>query len=585
MLAVMTGCYDYEADNLKIEPDMTNLAFSVSQLTGNQTRMSDAVVQKDANDYRGLKLMAMIPFNVSNNTVPPIGSSDTPLPDFSLANLVRKKVDDDSKGFYLYEVSSLPINANSFLVYGKAPENKLSGGTYSETERGVLVETGLDNPVEAGDISFAPQPYLSSNDAPAEATALAAYLTHIANTTGWSTTTDSQLKAQYLNFTGQANEGNRILAGSSTNIMAHVNALYTDIYSLAFTDGTDEATIKSAILNNIKNYTGITFDNNDKKVTSLGTLTQGEGDDQVTLNLDTYPASLGLPDGAAALRWTTGNGFVASTVTTTLDNINNISRFCYPAELYYFANSRIKISTTLHESAFSNSNSSWSDILLAEYGQGVGEIDAGVKSVAVVEPLQYAVAKLDVLFKAGSSSLKDAVDKTTPVGSETFQLTGIIVADQHPVGFDFRPKGVESHSDDHFVYDKEGFNSLYLSTTSQSAPSTLVLQTYPDEEVTVILEFQNNGTTFQGKDGIVYRDTKFYLIGKVKPEIPEGEDDRDEYEKCVFTQDYTTTISLVVNSLSKAYNVLPDILGERLEVGVQVVTKWKQTTSDPVVLN
>lgn len=58
---------------------------------------------------------------------------------------------------------------------------------------------------------------------------------------------------------------------------------------------------------------------------------------------NTYPRSIGLPDGAAAIRWT-GSHFEVKTTTTQLDNINGINRYTYPAELMFFADSPIRTS-------------------------------------------------------------------------------------------------------------------------------------------------------------------------------------------------------------------------------------------------
>jgi len=39
-----------------------------------------------------------------------------------------------------------------------------------------------------------------------------------------------------------------------------------------------------------------------------------------------------------------------------------------------------------------------------------------------------------------------------------------------------------------------------------------------------------------------------------------------------------------VESLEKAYNVLPDVLAPSLEVGIQVTRKWIQSTTTTVAL-
>ena len=151
--------------------------------------------------------------------------------------------------------------------------------------------------------------------------------------------------------------------------------------------------------------------------------------------------------------------------------------------------------------------------------------------------------------------------------------------------------GVASHAEDSFIYDTQVGAGLSLTETEKNINSTLVLQSYDTgegenkdkaEEVTVILEFLNNsGKKFKGKGGVIYEGTKFYLIGKITPqEIVNPKD----YEKRVFTQDYVTTVSTKVETLANAYNVLPDLLGGRLELGVQLTTNWIQAETTNVTL-
>jgi hypothetical protein len=42
----------------------------------------------------------------------------------------------------------------------------------------------------------------------------------------------------------------------------------------------------------------------------------------------------------------------------------------------------------------------------------------------------------------------------------------------------------------------------------------------------------------------------------------------------VFTQDFTTTFDVQVESFEGAYNVMPDLLAPRMEIGVKVVN-WE----------
>jgi hypothetical protein len=158
-------------------------------------------------------------------------------------------------------------------------------------------------------------------------------------------------------------------------------------------------------------------------------------------------------------------------------------------------------------------------------------------------------------------------------------LTGVIIGGQHTVGFNMKPQGAQTDVDGRFIYETT-VDATNLATEGYKT-STLVLQSYDNEKVPVILEFENKtGQAFTGKDGTVYPETRFYLIGMIDP-TGKGTGD---YANRVFTQDYTTTMSMSVTSLAKAYTCMPDLLAPRLEIGVQVVTKWIQATTTNVEL-
>ena len=109
-----------------------------------------------------------------------------------------------------------------------------------------------------------------------------------------------------------------------------------------------------------------------------------------------------------------------------------------------------------------------------------------------------------------------------------------------------------------------------------------MLQSYDHKKVPVALEFINNSVDFKGLNGIVLKGTKFYLVGEIDPEQFK-EDSRTEIRDRVFTQDYTTTLNIKVTGLEKAYNVVPNLLSPRLEMGIELVPKWVATTPDEVL--
>ena len=589
--------YD-DDDNVK-----ASLAFTVSSSTGAATRMADAVVQEEGSNprYRGLGKVYMIPFAISGDQ---ITSSDHPSRLLQDASLFSNKEPEAGifGGFYLYNVYTLVRGINAFLVYGRAGASTVPSGVTSKAYYGSLMvpESELAYP-NMETLRFRPEPIYDKTTAPNEATLLAGYLNYIAQASGWSTTSDETLKLLYKVFTGQENDGTMVLAGASVNVMAHVNALYDLISPLSF--ASSEATIKLQILNRIKNYTATDLSltcNTEGRVTELKLIKEGN-------NVD-YPSVYGLPDGAAALRWakmpnSENYGFVPQTVTTTLANVNNINRWCYPPELFYYANSRIDTSNDedfqpLYQSTSTATN--WEGVL-SKYENKRAFVTGNTKGVAIQQPLQYAVGRLKVtLQKVTTANLADDAGKEMSLlnssNEPSFPLTGIIICNQHPVGFDFKPvldNGAASHADDHFIYDSQVGTSCCLSSTDDfPVPSTLVLQTYDKgegndrdkaEEVTIALEFRNDsGEEFRGKGGVIYPGTKFYLMGKINP--AQGTTSDANALGRVFTQDYITTITTSVNSLANAYNVLPNMLGGRLELGVELTPNWIQAETDNVIL-
>lgn len=610
MAQVLSSCSLIDEPDYAPEPVDASLAFSVSSSMGATTRMANEVVQDQTNgrSYRGLGTVYLIPFAVSGEQ---ITSSDHPsrlLQDAVLMTASDKT--GDYGGFYLYNVFTLVRGINAFLVYakagnaGKAANSTLSppSGVSDKAYFGSLQLPDLTYP-DLAQIRFRPDPIYTETNPPAKAQLLAEYLTDIAEATGngisWSNSTDATLKGYFLNFTGQENGINLVMAGSSLNVAKHVQSLYDQMSTLTYDEGSDEKDLVADILDRIKNYKA---EYNPESFTVEGKLT--------ALEASVYPASLGLPDGAAALQWAEIEKnnvkkyeFVPQTQTTTTASINTITRYCYPPELFYYANSRINTSNeAVNESDYTGATD-WSALLASKYKNQNAMVTGNTQAIAVQQPLQYAVGRLKMSMQAETTTgnLKDAADKDVTLTDTSFPLTGVIICNQHPVGFDFKPvlnEGAASHAEDGFIYDTQ-VGTNYLTTTETNIPSTLVLQSYDTgegennadaEEVTIALEFRNNsGQNFKGKGGVIYDGTKFYLIGKIKREDISQEsqlstDIPDDVKTRVFTRDYITIVSTKVQSLANAYNVLPDLLGGRLELGVELTTKWIQAETTNVIL-
>lgn len=514
--------------------EATGLLLSVGK-TEHLIRQSSNVVQDEGQAFRGLKGLLAIPFATDGSAVT---TSDIPL----LSTTAGTDVNRVNELCYYYMPCTLMQGTNRMLVYGQAAD--ITGKT-TAAQNGKL-ETTLTNHLLPADISFNLSSIRNTFDIHSDAQALATYMTNIANTPGWSTSSNSQLRALYLQFIHANGQEAGQIAGSATNVKAYVKAL-KDILK----DNTDDLSV--AIKNNI-----------------------GDIDNIACLNSG-YPSastSLGLPDGAAALKWN-NTAFTVRTQTTTIDNINGIIRYTYPAELWYFVDSPIH--TSINEvSKESYAGKTWNEILNL-YTAG-DHVMPSTKSVAVSNPLQYGVGRLQMTLTEIASSLQDAKGQDF-VGSNANQtLTGIIIGGQHTVGFDFKPREPESDVDARFIYDTQVGTA---DNDGKWTVNTLVLQSYDDEKVPVVLEFQNNTESqFAGKDGIIYPGTKFYLIAQLDP-ADKGE---GKYARRVFTQDYTTKVSMKVTSLANAYSCMPDLLAPRLEIGVEVTTDWILSTPTTVIL-
>ena len=555
VILLVTGCIDDKLPQAS-ETDaivVADIAFTVSKEAHPTTRVSAAVVQEEGQAYRDIEMRHIVPFAIAP-AQDVVTASDMPKA-FQVYGNGEKPV--AGRTYYYYDNCSLMSGVNAFLCYGRA-----QAASSDKHENGSLLETfPLD--MAPSKIRFSLEAIATDLDS--KATALANYMTTIANATGngvaWKDAPNATLGVMYMNFLNQteADGGGEPLPGSAKNIRVYTQTLKSTLNNLMLTDATDVA-IRTAIISAIDTY---------------------------NTDWNSFPVSIGLPDGAAVIRWT-GTAFEPQKNTTTLADINGIDRYAYPAELYYYGNSRIRTSS-IDKRKEKYTDRDWSDIL-EDYGYPNGVVSTSTTAVAIEEPLQYGVAHVKIILKRTSESLKDADGTSIPVGSTNFPLTGVVIGGQLPVGFDFTPTTaypVYSEADMKFIYDNQMPEGLYLSAagdaTEAKAINTLALQTYDNKKVPVALEFTNNsGVDFRGLGGDIQNETKFYLVGEIDPEQFK-DDSRTEIRDRVFTQDYTTTLNIKVTSLEKAYNVVPNLLSPRLEMGLVLEPKWVGTTPDEVL--
>lgn len=564
MAFIMTGCKDTDGFNENGEPVRVELACTfTSSVSSHQTRQADALVQ---NSYKRHPTPSSLHIIALEDEVLKISEVSWEAP-------VYKQGEEPMPAAYLYHSSycDMAQGVNRCLVYGDVADAS-SGNIPTKVFNGSLIKSSLNNIMTYSglqNISFSLESIYNSTDVPSGDDGpmpLAEALTTVANLEDWIDSNNNILKNLRQNFT---NHGFN-LPGSSASVKKWLKAL------------------ASAAQSYIDNPSGLT----EADKTLLGVIMDAATTAADNISIDNastpYPRNLYLPDGAAALRWvesTDGGSFLPQMQTTTIDNINTVSRFAYPAALYYFIDSGIKTSNSKVDYASEYNNVSttaektaWDQILEQKFKDG-SKVTGTTKAVALQSPMQYAVAQLHVTVKA-SNDLKD--DNETDIlinnGSETnyFPLTGIIVCGQRPVNYLFE-QGSNSDAEVKFIYDSQ-VKDCYLTTTETEACNTLVLQSFNGEDVNIILEFENSGNqTFKCVDGYVYPGTRFYLVGKVDHSNPSSGTDVTNNGR-VFTKDYITTVNMTVTSLAKAYNVLPNLLTSNLEIGVETTPDWIAVT-------
>ena len=499
---LLAGCKESDEDVETGSPVNVDLAFSFSSKSSSaKTRLGDDNLDGNAANIEILRVIPMKDNTPDNLGEVSISSEDT----VSKANAM----------FYRSSFCSMATGDNRCLVYAK-------------DKRASRIDATIPTLITStNQIGFRLNSIYQNTDAPSEALALAEHLNTVANTESWQASDNAILSNLFNNFT---NHGYN-LPGSAASVKQWLMSLASVCQSYLDTPPSSILEDHKVILKAIKDSATVEAE-------------------KITVNDTVYPRNIGLPDGAAALRWTSG-GFTPRLQTTTLDNINSVSRFAYPPSLYYFVNSSLLTSNSKFITTAYN-NDTWTavkDTFTAGSETG-SEISSRTKSVILADEVEYAVSRLEVKIKTDSTSW-------------TYPLKGIIVCGQRPVNYKFEQDN-NYNSDVKFVYDSKVEGDCRLSTTETLACRTLVFQSYDGEDVDIILEFENNGGSFECSDGTVYPDTRFYLVGKVELNAADR----------AFTKDQTTTVIMNVTSRDKAYNVLPSLLSSNLEIGVETTPKW-----------
>lgn len=510
------------------EPVKTQFAISVP--VGKSGRLSEDIVQgQSPAQFRGMDNIQLIPFT----TAPAAGGTgQTPI---ALGSILDNELEAGTNAKVYYEVQ-INQDVNHFLFYGEAysanDDARTNGALTANVEQAV------------NNISFSLLPISTDAESNGERTTLLAALNSVAqakdaSSNTWASST-SDLKPFYDAFTS-------LKAGSANSIKLALNELKTGITGAT---ATSEGDLKNAISKAIE-----------AALTSIADCT--------------YPQNVGLPDGAAQVKWT-GAAFdyinssnVGSLAYTSMAN------FVYPASLYYTTNTAIKTSTSRLADQY---GTNW-DTCLALY-KGGGTVTATTQSVALVEPVKYAVGRFDVAAKFSSDNINDNVGESIAVitAEDSITLDGILIGGQKNADWQFAPL---ASSEEYTIYDAS-VTSTKLGTAdiaSKIMAQSLALPTKAGTNVNFALELTNNtGKAFTGIDGIVPAGAKFYLVGKLVPQA-------DKAGNQVFAQAYNTKANVTISSLAHAYNCIPDLKNPKLELGLSVNLEWTEGLVQDITIN
>ena len=609
-LSAVPAC-EKQGGGESLAPEQVPVQMAMSIGGGATATKGDVTYIKELQDtpgFSGLADLRLLPFSAGDK----VNTLRNSIPHLS----IPAQTDNNAYYFGGTTVFTLPRQTASFLVYGKAlgrGEETLSAVEFKH-KNGSLIATGLDvdeagNPPLPAGIGFSPEVMLQSGSTPADATSIASILNSVVFGEPYTITArygdddksmvisvpwdgnigDANLRDCYESITA----GGALMPGSGTNVEAMLTNLFRALENYTSINSTPYQIEKDGAIYTLKKEDGSTLTygflyngvrdvvlerihtlQRSAVLTILGTPpVVSFTDNGVDPCLSTYPERLGLPSGAAVVRWTP-SGYVVP-LENGLDGIAPISRYCYPPAMYYYADTDIQTSDTEIDRTLYEGSNDWNTIL-DSYDDGA-VVTSATRAVALKDPLHFGVGMLKASIVADAASLQDndGLDYTVvEVSGNKFPLTGVIIGRQYPLKYDFTPN-FTSDSDQYYLYDNQ-ISGIFLTTAQSAFFRTLSLETPVEKDTYFCLEFQNDSdVSFYGAEGRILPGHKFYLVGKMEAAPANG------YTK-VISRDYCTTVNCRIKSLKEAHSAVPDMGVPLLNLGVETVIDW--TMSDPVTL-
>ncbi len=544
----------------------TQFAINIPR-AASQTRMTAANTQNNSN-FLGMEDVLLIPFpdNAKNVSTSSAITSKINLSDISGNEL------SESQSSKIYSDVSVPTGTKSFLFYAVAPYGAESD-TYDEKfTKGTLNFTSGNN---VSDISANLRAIMPTNVyGDTQFTKLLDVLNNVAKAEykdgeAWSKITDNDPKKLYEDFI-------TLKTGSAAGIKSALEKLYFAVENYKTAYPTLVANIRAAITEGgvFSVSQGATYPNQLKYSPKTDTK-------------DWYPRNLGLPDGAVSIAF--NNGAFSSQSSSSLMGQTGLdaTSLCYPASLYYYANTDIRTSDNEFND-WPKTTTDWSTD-----GKWTGtwgsEVSSSTRAIALIDNIQYGVASLKLTVKCAAAKLEDNPDangsKSISVPTEGFPVTGVLIGGQPiKVGYNFEPQVADENEFNKTVYDRDvNIKAQYNAEGGTNYTLVLPNKFANHQKVNIAIELENNtGMEFRGKDGIIPAGDHFYLVGTLDPTAPKTSVTN---VNDVFLSDYETTATLTITSLKNAYNTIPDLRSTKMQLGLSVDLKWTPGLQFDINLN
>lgn len=541
------------------------------------TRMTDEMTQQSGKPFRGISDIVLLTFSGNPETAGTI-NADKPI---SIGTDGNAYSQDTYRR--LYRDIEIPVGTSNMIFYGRASrttENNFQAGKITDKgEKKTLANISHELTAISSEANFA-----TDVDAKAIITALNnianamvtdddgtdytwANIGNVSPLPTWLTAHEKEfLKTRYNKFTA-------LKAGSKTSVVAFINNLKT---ALAGETTTGEP------ISADKKLTKEIYNQCDAALTTIN-------------GLNEFPRNLNLPDGVATLTWISGESTFAYNAPETelFGNGNSIkyNKICYPAELSYFVSTKTMVS----DKDMSNlsefpSYTDWTKNTQSGWGGKTSfaekAVENSTRTVGLKDPVQYSVAVLKSTVRCKAATLEDnaqvagKANQQIAVPENGFQVTGILIGGQ-PASVDWKYEPAASETFENTIYDNVMNGSPMYAQYTSEVPTvgnyTLVFDNKSTDKkpVFVTIELKNNSNKdFYGKDGIILKGTKFYLVGKLDPEATEGVTNPNSVDR-VFMQDHITTANFNITELKDAYNCIPDLRTSGINVGLAVDLDWK----------